>query len=139
MDIRPIFEHELEAAFPVVAELRTHLDREEFVYAVKRQAALGYELWGAFEDRALVGAIGFRSAHTLARGAHLHVDDLVVTQSRRKSGIGRALLELAEKEARRHGFDGVYLDSRPDALPFYYALGYLQHTSTVVLKKLRTD
>lgn len=137
MDIRPIFEHELEAVFPVVAELRTHLDREEFVYAVKRQAALGYELWGAFEGRALVGAIGFRSAHTLARGAHLHVDDLVVTQSRRKSGIGRALLELAEKEARRHGFDSVFLDSRPEVLPFYYALGYAPHTATLLRKMLK--
>jgi GNAT superfamily N-acetyltransferase len=136
MDIRPIFEHELEAVFPVVAELRTHLDREEFVYAVRRQAAMGYELWGAFEGRALVGAIGFRSAHTLARGAHLHVDDLVVTQSRRKSGIGRALLELAEKEARRHGFDSVFLDSRPEVLPFYYALGYAPHTATLLRKSL---
>ena len=138
MDIRPIFEHELEAAFPVVAELRTHLDREEFVYAVKRQAALGYELWGAFEGRALVGAIGFRSAHTLARGAHLHVDDLVVTQSRRKSGVGRALLEMAEKEARRHGHDSVFLDSRPEVLPFYYALGYAPHTATLLRKALKS-
>lgn len=137
MDIRPVFEHELEDVYPVVAELRTHLDREDFVIAVRRQAETGYELWGAFEGRALVGAIGFRVAHTLARGAHVHVDDLVVTESRRSGGIGRALLELAEKEARRHGFDCVYLDSRQDALPFYYALGYVQHSSTVVHKKLR--
>ena len=136
MDIRPIFEHELQDVYPVVAELRTHLDREDFVIAVRRQAALGYELWGAFEGRALIGAIGFRRAHTLARGAHLHVDDLVVTEPQRAGGVGRALLEQAEKEARRHGYDRVYLDSRQDALPFYYGLGYTQHTSTLLCKEL---
>lgn len=137
MDIRPIFEHELEDVYPVVAELRTHLDRQDFVIAVRRQAALGYELWGAFEGRVLVGAVGFRLAHTLARGSHLHVDDLVVAASHKTGGVGRALLEQAEKEARRHGVESVFVESAQDGLPFYYALGYGPHTETLLVKAVR--
>lgn len=136
MEVRQIFDHELEAAFPVVAELRTHLDLEDFVDTVRRQSEIGYELWGAFEGRTVLGVIGFRLAQNLAWGAHLHVDDLVVTASQRTSGIGRALMELAEREARRHGFDEIVLESRADAIAFYAQLGYAPHRATLVHKRI---
>lgn len=136
MEVRQIFEHELESAFPVVAELRTHLDLEEFGDSVRRQAESGYELWGAFEGRTVLGVIGFRPAQNLAWGSHLHVDDLVVTAKLRTSGIGRALMARAEREARRHGFGEVVLESRGDALEFYAKLGYAPHRATLVHKKL---
>ncbi len=136
MEVRQIFAHEIEIAFPVVAELRPHLDLEEFVDLVRRQSEVGYELWGAFEGRAILGVIGFRSTQNLSRGAHLFVDDLVVSSTARTRGIGRALMACAEREARRHGFDGVYLDSRATALGFYAKLGYAPHAATLVFKKL---
>jgi len=137
MEVRQIFAHEIELAFPVVAELRPHLDLEEFLRSVQRQSESGYELWGAFEGREILGVIGFRPAHNLSRGAHLFVDDLVVTAKSQTRGIGRALMALAEREARRHGFDGVYLDSRATALDFYKKLGYAPHAATLVWKDLR--
>ena len=136
MEVRQIFAHEVESAFPVVAELRPHLDLEEFVDSVRRQSEVGYELWGAFEGRTILGVIGFRSTQNLAWGPHLFVDDLVVTAQRQTSGVGRALMECAEREARRHGFDAVYLDSRADALGFYAKLGYAPHRATLVHKQL---
>ncbi|MBL8861665.1 MAG: GNAT family N-acetyltransferase [Planctomycetes bacterium] len=136
MDVRPIFDHELEIAFPIVRELRAHLDEEEFLLYARRQREAGYELWGAFDGRALVGVIGFRPLVTFARGLHLHVDDLVVTAERRDGGVGRALLAAAEGEARKRGLERVFLDSRPEALGFYQEQGYLQHTSLIVKKDL---
>jgi ribosomal protein S18 acetylase RimI-like enzyme len=136
MEVRPIFDHELESAYPIVRELRGHLDEEDFLLFARRQMETGYELWGAFEGRTIVGVIGFRPLVTFARGMHVHVDDLVVTAGRRGSGVGRALLEAAEREARRRGLECVFLDSRPDALAFYERLGYVQHTSIVMRKEL---
>lgn len=138
MEVRQIFAHEIELAFPVVAELRTHLDLEDFVSSVQRQSQVGYELWGAFEGRSILGVIGFRPTQNLSRGAHLFVDDLVVTETQRTHGIGRALMECAEREARRHGLSGVYLDSRADAMEFYASLGYARHAATLVFKKFGT-
>lgn len=136
MEVRPIFAHEVESAFPVVAELRPHLDLEEFTIAVRRQSETGYELWGAFEGREILGVVGFRVTHNLSRGSHVFVDDLVVTSKKRTSGIGRALMHLAESEARRHGANGVFLDSRAEALGFYTKLGYAPHRATLVHKTL---
>ena len=136
VEVRQIFAHEIESAFPVVAELRTHLDLEEFLNSVQRQSETGYELWGAFEGRSILGVIGFRATQNLAWGPHLFVDDLVVTASTQKVGVGRALMECAEREARRHGLGGVYLDSRATALEFYAKLGYAPHAATLVFKKL---
>lgn len=136
MEIRMIFAHDVEAAYPVVAELRPHLDLEEFLYRFQQQADAGYELWGAYEGRELVGAIGHRSVTSLAWGAYLHVDDLVVTEKRRTSGVGRALLEHAEELARKRGLPSVYLESRSTALGFYTRLGYAQHPSPIVHKKV---
>ena len=139
MEIRPLFAHDLEAAFPVVAELRAHLDLDEFVRRVEEQQESGYEMLGAFEGARIVGVVGFRPVLTLARGHHMHVDDLVVTEARRRSGIGAALLEAAEAEARRRRMRSVYLDSRPGTGEFYARMGYARTAATLVHKKLAAD
>jgi GNAT superfamily N-acetyltransferase len=136
VEVRQIFAHELESAFLVVAELRTHLDLEDYLASVQRQSETGYELWGAFEGRSILGVIGFRATQNLSRGLHLFVDDLVVTANAQKSGVGRALMDCAEREARRHGLGGVYLDSRANALGFFAKLGYAPDAATLVFKKL---
>ncbi|WP_327219940.1 GNAT family N-acetyltransferase [Caballeronia catudaia] len=52
------------------------------------QSSAGYELVGAFQNDQLIGVIGMRPVHTLARGAYLHVDDFVVSAEARRSGAG---------------------------------------------------
>src|SRR5579862_6944291 len=99
MTIRFLNDSEVAACYPVVSELRTHLEREEFLRRVALQKEAGYRLAAAF-DPEIVGVIGMRPVRTLARGWHLHVDDLVVTEKRRKDGVGKALLEFAELQAR---------------------------------------
>ena len=104
VEIRPVREDEHEQAWQVLRELRTQVDREAFDHALARQAqAHGYTLLGAFEGGDVVGVLGMRVVHTFARGAHLHVDDLVVTAEARGRGVGRQLLAYAEEQAReRH-------------------------------------
>ena len=134
--IRRLGHDELHAAFGIVVQLRKHLEAQEFVARVGRQSVAGYELIGAFEGDTMVGVMGMRPVETLARGKHLHVDDLVIDEAARGEGYGKALLDYAEREARARGGVWVFLDSRPEVLTFYEALGYARHTAILVKKSI---
>lgn len=102
------------------------------------------------EDRVLVaedegravGLIGLHSAPYLHRdGRWLRVTALVVDESARGRGIGRALMAEAEAAARAWGCDQVEVTSgrhRPDAHRFYADLGFeeVSARSGRFLKKL---
>ncbi|OCZ65701.1 GCN5 family acetyltransferase [Achromobacter xylosoxidans] len=121
-------------AFPLIRQLRTALDEAEFLQRVRRQSHGGYELVGAYRDGRLIGVMGMRPVHTLARGPHLHVDDLVVDEAVRGSGAGRALMAYAEADARARGMGAVFLDARPDAIPFYEREQYTLHAAPSMRK-----
>jgi GNAT superfamily N-acetyltransferase len=58
-------------------------------------------------------------------GRWLHVEYLYVAESLRGQGYGTLLLEAAEAEARKHGCQGVFLDSFDFQAPeFYKQYGY---------------
>jgi GNAT superfamily N-acetyltransferase len=135
MLVRRLGPDEWRSAFPVVAQLR-QLDEEEFIRHVRRQSYGGYELVGAFHNGKLIGVMGMRPVHTLARGPHLHVDDLLVDKTARRSGAGRALLDFAEREARARGMTAIFLDARPESILFYEALSFVRHTSPSMRKTL---
>lgn len=137
LDIRPIEAGERDEAWKILAELRGHLVQDRFAADLTRLVeAHGYELVGAFENGRLAGVLGVRVVHTFARGAHLHVDDLVVASAFRGRGVGRRLLRYAERQARERGLEQVFLDSRPGALGFYEREGYRRHESVLVKKRL---
>ncbi len=55
----------------------------------------------------------------------LHIDILWVDESWRKDGLGRKLMEAAEREAAERGCHSAFLDTFSfQALPFYLNLGY---------------
>lgn len=120
-------------AFPLIKQLRA-LDEAEFLQRVRRQSHSGYELVGAYRDGKLIGVMGMRPVHTLARGPHLHVDDLVVDEAVRGSGAGRAVMAYAEADARARGMGAVFLDARPDAIPFYEREQYTLHPAPSMKK-----
>jgi ribosomal protein S18 acetylase RimI-like enzyme len=134
--IRRLEPREWEETFPIVVQLRPHLDRQEFLNRVRHQSYGGYELVGAFRGGHLIGVIGIRPVHTLVRGAHLHVDDIVIDETERKSGCGRALMDYAEADARSRGMSAVFLDARPEAIGFYETIGFAKHTSPSMRKLL---
>jgi GNAT superfamily N-acetyltransferase len=138
LTIRPIQEGELPAALAVLRHLRPHLTPELFGERLARQQRQhGYEMLGAFAPE-LAAVLGMRVVETMARGPHLHVDDLVVVESLRGSGVGRQLLTHAEDLARQRGLRTVFLDSRPEALGFYQKQGYALHTAPLVVKVVQS-
>lgn len=136
VSVRRLVPAEWKQAFPIVAQLRPALDEAEFLRRAQRQSFSGYELIGAFRDGALVGVLGMRPVHTLARGPHLHVDDLVVDEQVRSGGIGKALLAFAEEDAQTRGLGAVFLDARREAIPFYERERYLFHPAPSMKKLL---
>jgi len=115
-------DQEIQSCFDVMAALRPHLKREEFVSRIRRQQeGSGYEL--AYLAAGTVKAVaGFRISECLAWGKFLYVDDLVTSSSDRSEGYGGILFDWLVDYARTAGCDEFHLDSgvqRFDAHRFY--------------------
>ena len=120
---------EIAFAFPLMSALRDRIRAETFVDEVRRQQCQGYELVGAFDDAALVALAGVRRSHTLSRGEHLFVDDLVTDERVRGQGHGAAVLRWVAARAASEGIALLYLDSRTSARGFYDKTGFTFLTS----------
>ncbi len=130
MEVRELTgDAEIEAAFVLMHELRERLRSETFLDEIRRQQAEGYRLYGLFADGELVSLAGVRRSHTLARGEHLFVDDLVTAKGYQRNGFGRELLRELARVAFLQGIPRIYLDSRITAKGFYEAVGFTLHTS----------
>jgi ribosomal protein S18 acetylase RimI-like enzyme len=58
------------------------------------------------------------------------VDNVAVHPAHRGTGLGRALVEFAEAEARRAGFDSIYLythEKMTENLALYSRIGYVEY------------
>ena len=127
-DIRPLADAEaIRAAWPLVAQLRPHLDAAALVAQLQRQTAgssfRAHVLYDAGAPRAYAG---WRVHENLVYGRHLYVDDLVTDQATRSRGYGKAMLDWLKDEARRQGCARLQLDSgtfRKDAHAFYLREG----------------
>jgi GNAT superfamily N-acetyltransferase len=123
-------DREIADAYPLMAQLRPHLKQAEFVAVIRRQAADGYRLHGGFDAAGrLVALAGLRVAHTLSRGPHLFVDDLVTDESQRGRGYGKAMIRWLRAYASGQGLPAVHVDSRDTARGFYERVGFTFHTS----------
>ena len=115
-------DREILDCYPVMAELRDHLKREEFVRTVKRLSEIaGYKL-AYLVDGEIKAVAGFRISEWLAAGKYLEIDDLVATGSERSKGYGGELFDWLVEYAKRNNCDQVRLVSRVtrlDAHRFY--------------------
>lgn len=58
-----------------------------------------------------------------------YIDTVAVSPSLQGTGVGRALLEFAEQEARRRGYDSIYLctnSKMTENQVFYPSIGYVE-------------
>ena len=81
----------------------------------------------AEEEGALLGWIHVLAFDSLATERCALVGGLVVDETRRRSGLGRGLVALAEDWSRAHGLDVLRLrsrESRTGAHRFYERLGF---------------
>lgn len=91
---------ELEASFPVMQELRPHLDDlAAYIVRINHQRTQGYRLLAAWRDGVIVGLAGYRQIDNLIYSRFVYVDDLVVTATLHRSGVGERLLQAARQQA----------------------------------------
>ena len=113
---------EVASAFPVMRQLRPHLDETSFVERVRAAERLGLRLVLHAEHGRVVAVAGFRLIEQLKSGLVLYVDDLVTDDGERSKGHGDALLHWLMAYAREEGCAAFELDSgvqRHDAHRFY--------------------
>lgn len=113
---------DIARCFAVMHQLRTHLQRDEFVPTIRRLEAGGFQL-AFLEDGGDVRAVaGFRIMDNLFSGRILYVDDLVTDGNVRSRGYGTKLLAWLSDRAREARCKALELDSgvqRFDAHRFY--------------------
>ena len=115
-------DRDIERCFPVMVQLRPHLEEATFVATIRRQGAGGFALALVERDGQVRAVAGFRLIDNLVGGRILYVDDLVTDAAARSHGYGKALLDWLTTRARAEGCRYLELDSgvqRFDAHRFY--------------------
>ncbi|MEH2172690.1 GNAT family N-acetyltransferase [Nostoc sp.] len=97
--------------FPVISQLRPHLEQTKFVEQVRYQIKEGYQLAFLEVEKQAVAVAGFRIANCLALGKFLYIDDLVVDELKRSHSYGQQLFQWLIEYARNHGCKHLSLDS----------------------------
>jgi ribosomal protein S18 acetylase RimI-like enzyme len=120
---------EIAACFPVMRVLRPHLtSAEELRSRYRRQTQAGYRILAAWLGEEVVGLAGYRPQENLVRGPFCYVDDLVVREDLRRSGLGARLLRAVGDEAKARGLPYLVLDTAVDNVlgqRFYFRFGML--------------
>lgn len=115
---------EILHCFPVMRQLRPHLEEAGFVARVRLQEAEGYHLACLEEGGEVRAVAGYRFMENLYSGRVLYVDDLVTDAAARSAGHGGVLFDWLVELARSRGCATLELDSgvqRFDAHRFYLA------------------
>ncbi len=120
-------DHDIRRCWPVLRQLRPHLDESDLVAAVRRMEAHGFRLIFAEDDAGEIRAVaGYRITELLRTGLMLEVDDLVTDASARSGGYGKALMDWLVDESHALGCSVIELDSgvqRHAAHRFYFREG----------------
>ncbi len=121
-----VSDEEITSTFPVMRQLRTHLDEDEYLEKIQRMRRSGYRLAAATESGMVRCVAGFRIVEFLAYGKLLYVDDLVTAENARSEGHGERVLDWLAGVAREEGCGSLQLDSgvqRHEAHRFYFRQG----------------
>lgn len=133
-------EKEWKEAFPVMKQLRTHLDEKEFLELVQEAVEKeSYRIAALYADGKIVAVTGYMPMITLYNGRAVWICDLVTDSEHRSKGYGDLLLKYIEDWAKENGYTRVSLSSglqRTNAHRFYEQKMDYDKVSYVFLKKV---
>jgi GNAT superfamily N-acetyltransferase len=113
---------ELSRCFPVLQQLRPHLQQETFVEYAEELRAEGYQFAYLESQGAVVCVAGFKIAKNLFIGKHLYIEDLVTAEAARSQNFGTVMMQGLIALAKQEACQAVHLDSgvqRHGAHKFY--------------------
>ncbi len=120
-------EQEIMGTYPVMSQLRPHIIEGDYLGLIREMEGQGGRLISAMDGGKCVGCAFFRHETRLFTGPMFYVDDLVSDQNTRSKGVGHALLEWIENEAKSKFIKTIALDSgvqRGAAHKFYFREGF---------------
>ncbi|EGQ26363.1 GNAT family acetyltransferase [Sporosarcina newyorkensis 2681] len=116
-------ETEILQAFPVMKQLRGHLDEQEYLkLTAEAREKDQYRMYALYDQEELVAVTGFKPMITLYYGRFVWICDLVTDETKRSAGYGEALLTFIHEWARDNDYASIALSSglqRHDAHRFY--------------------
>ncbi|MGJ9459768.1 GNAT family N-acetyltransferase [Oceanobacillus sp. CF4.6] len=116
-------QNEIRGAFPVMRQLRTHLDETTYLeLVIDAQKNDSYKMFALYDNEKIVAVSGFKPMITLYYGRFVWVCDLVTDHQLRSKGYGEKLLTFVHKWAKENKYESVALSSglqRTDAHRFY--------------------
>lgn len=103
-----------------------------------------FKLFVAEENSVVIGIALFYERYSTWKGKTIHLEDLMVTQNKRKIGAGKALYTAVLKYAHAHDFNRVaweVIDWNLNAINFYKSTGatYLNDWSVIQMNKENLD
>lgn len=102
---------DIARCFPVLAVLRPHLVKSDFVAMVRGMQAEGYRLVAVEQQGEVVAVAGYRITTSLFMGKNLYVDDLVTRAVDRSRGHGKLMIDWLRSAAEEAGCTHLHLDS----------------------------
>ena len=134
---------EIVEAFPVMKQLRTHLDEQEYLNLVlDAQENDRYKMYALIEENQIVAVIGFKPMITLYYGRFVWICDLITDAKKRSNGYGEQLLTYVHRWAKENNYETVALSSglqREDAHRFYEERMKYEKVSYVFKKLLNEE
>lgn len=116
-------EGEILRAFPLMKQLRIHLDESTYLELVKEAREKDmYKLFALFDKDEIVAVTGFKEMITLYYGKFIWICDLVTDNNRRSEGYGQKLLSYVHDWSKKNKYESVALSSglqRKEAHRFY--------------------
>ncbi|WP_174615052.1 GNAT family N-acetyltransferase [Virgibacillus ihumii] len=114
---------EITAAFPVIIQLRKHLDKDTYLDLVlDAKVNDNYRMFALYNQDRIAAVVGVKPMITLYYGRFVWVCDLVTDEASRSKGLGEKLLSYVHTWAKENNYESVALSSglqREDAHRFY--------------------
>lgn len=133
-------DEEILSAYPVMSQLRTHLDTKTYLNLVKEaKEKEKYKIFALYKNDTIVSVIGFMPMITLYNGKFIWVCELVTDSKLRSNGFGKKLLSFVHEWANKNDFPIVSLSSglkRISAHKFYEEKMQYDKLSYVYLKRI---
>ncbi|RMA80958.1 GNAT family N-acetyltransferase [Umboniibacter marinipuniceus] len=104
-------EEDITLCFDAFKALRPHLNKQDFIEQVARQAKDSYQIVAIKKDGVVPSAAGFRITEFLAWGKVLYIDDLTTCEEYRGNGYASTLMDWLINHAKENGCEALHLDT----------------------------
>jgi len=118
---------EMNSLFPLVKQLTPTLTKKRYAELLKDMCANNYRVACAFADKKCIGLSGFWINTKIYSGKYVEIDNLVIDEKYRSSGVGKLICDWIIVKAKEEGCETAMLDAYVENSPahrFYFREGY---------------